>query len=123
MFSKTAQQIYLNRRMLVILLLGFSSGLPLALTGGTLQAWYTVSNIDIVTIGFLSLVGQPYIYKFLWAPFMDRFMPLTLDRRRSWIVIMQLMLAITLAFMAFAHPNKTPWLLAVLAMVVAFFSA
>jgi PAT family beta-lactamase induction signal transducer AmpG len=60
-------------RLLVVAILGFASGLPLALTGQALQAWLSVEGLDIATIGFLSLVGLPYTFKFLWAPLMDRF--------------------------------------------------
>ncbi|MCX7125198.1 MAG: hypothetical protein NTU49_05485 [Gammaproteobacteria bacterium] len=114
---------YLNRNMLTILFLGFSSGLPLALISSTLQAWYTVSGVSLITIGWLTLVGQPYAYKFLWAPFLDRWSPLSLGRRRSWIFLMQGALAITFAVMAFMHPEKTPIFLAFLALLVALFSS
>ena len=72
-----------NRRIGVIMLLGFASGLPLALTGGTLQAWMTVEGVDLKTIGIFTLVGLPYTWKFLWAPFMDRYVPPLLGRRRG----------------------------------------
>ncbi|STJ82150.1 peptidoglycan monomer (N-acetylglucosamine-1,6-anhydro-N-acetylmuramic acid-tetrapeptide) uptake protein (major facilitator superfamily protein) [Escherichia coli] len=62
-------------RSAILLILGFASGLPLALTSGTLQAWMTVENIDLKTIGFFSLVGQAYVFKFLWSPLMDRYTP------------------------------------------------
>lgn len=114
---------YFNRRLMTILFLGFSSGLPIALIGSTLQAWYTVSGVSIVTIGWLTLVGQPYAYKFLWAPFLDRWMPIKLGRRRSWIFLMQFALGVTFAAMAFLHPEKTPLFLAILALIVAFFSS
>ena len=61
------------RRLAAVLLLGFASGLPLALTGGALQAWLTVEGLDLVTLGFLALLGVPYTFKFLWAPLIDRF--------------------------------------------------
>ena len=64
---------FFNRRVAAVLFLGFSSGLPLALSGGTLQAWLTVEGVDIKTIGLFSLVGIPYTLKFLWSPLMDRF--------------------------------------------------
>ncbi|MCX7121022.1 MAG: MFS transporter [Gammaproteobacteria bacterium] len=114
---------YFSRHMFTILFLGFSSGLPLGLIGSTLQAWYTVSGVSLVTIGWLTLVGQPYAYKFLWAPFLDRWTPLKYGRRRSWILLMQLALAATFAIMAFSHPAKTPLFLAFLALLVAFFSS
>ena len=72
-----------SRNILIVMLLGFSSGLPLALTAGTLQAWLAVEGVDIVTIGWFALVGQPYTYKFLWAPLMDRFQLPFLGRRRG----------------------------------------
>lgn len=113
----------LNRRVLTIFFLGFSSGLPLGLISSTLQAWYTVSGVSLVTIGWLTLVGQPYAYKFLWAPFLDRWSPLNLGRRRSWIMLMQLALALCFTAMAFLHPRQTPLFLAIIAFCVAVFSA
>ncbi len=112
-----------NPRILVTLLLAFSSGLPLSLTGSTLQAWYTVSGVSIMTIGALSLVGQPYVYKFLWAPLLDRYLPPFLGRRRGWIIIFQFSLVISLIIMALLNPKITPWWLAGVALVVAFLSA
>lgn len=113
----------LNRRVMAVLLLAFSSGLPIVLTGSTLQAWYTVAGVNLMTIGALTLVGQPYIYKFLWAPLFDRFVPFRLGRRRSWILLMQILLGAGLAAMAFLNPAHTPILLACAALAVAFFSA
>src|SRR5690606_26921140 len=84
--------IFRNRRIGAMLVLGFASGLPLALTSGTLQAWMTVEGLDIKTIGFFSLVGQAYIFKFLWAPLMDRYTPPLLGRRRGWLVLTQIAL-------------------------------
>ncbi len=111
-----------NKRLLGVLFLGFSSGLPLMLTGGTLQAWYTQSGLSIVAIGSLSLIGQPYVYKFLWAPLMDRY-SFRFGRRRGWILAMQLALTIGLVAMAFSSPAKHPLMLAWLAVMVATFSA
>src|SRR5688500_19582886 len=79
-----------NRRIAVMLPLGFASGLPLALTAGTLQAWLTVVNVDLRTIGLFTLVGLPYTLKFLWAPIMDRFVPPWLGRRRGWMIVTQM---------------------------------
>ena len=61
-------RIFQQPKSAILLILGFASGLPLALTSGTLQAWMTVENIDLKTIGFFSLVGQAYVFKFLWSP-------------------------------------------------------
>ena len=116
-------QLFSNRRIGATLLLGFSSGLPLALVGGTLQAWFTVSGVDIVTIGFLGLVGQPYVYKFLWAPFMDRFVPPLFGRRRGWLLLTQIAVSAAIAAMALFNPAITPGALSALALVVAFLSA
>ncbi|HVV69782.1 MAG TPA: MFS transporter [Gammaproteobacteria bacterium] len=112
-----------NPRILVTMLLAFSSGLPLSLTGSTLQAWYTVSGVSIMAIGALSLVGQPYVYKFLWSPLLDRYNPPFLGRRRGWVAIFQFVLVLSLAIMAFMNPKTTPWLLAFMALLTAFFSA
>lgn len=114
---------YYNRNLLTIFLLGFSSGLPLSLIGPTLQAWYTVSGVSLAMIGWLTLIGQPYAYKFLWAPFLDHSVPFSWGRRRSWIFLMQGLLALICGVMAFMHPAQTPYLLAFLALLVAFFSA
>lgn len=115
--------VFRSRKILVLLLLGFSSGLPLALTGGTLQAWLTVKGVDLATIGLFALVGQPYTYKFLWAPLMDRYSIPLLGRRRGWLVLTQLALLGAIAWMGTLSPNDSPWLLAGLALAVAFLSA
>ncbi|RVT52902.1 MFS transporter [Rubrivivax albus] len=110
-------------RLLVVTVLGFASGLPLALTGQALQAWLTLEGIDIATIGFLSLVGLPYTFKFLWAPLMDRFDLPWLGRRRGWLVLTQLTLAGALAALAATSPADSIRVFALLAVAVAFMSA
>lgn len=112
-----------NRRVGITLLLGFSSGLPLALSGSTLQAWMATLHVDISTIGWFSLVGLPYSLKFLWAPFMDRYVPPFLGRRRGWILLMQLALALILVWMAFTDPANHVWRMGMLALALAFASA
>ncbi len=109
--------------MAATLLLGFSSGLPLPLTSGTLQAWLTVIGIDIRTIGIFSLVGLPYAAKFLWSPLMDRFTPPWLGRRRGWMVSSQVVLLVGIFVMGLVSPANAPFMLAVLAFLVAFTSA
>jgi MFS transporter, PAT family, beta-lactamase induction signal transducer AmpG len=84
--------VFSSQRMLAMLLLGFASGLPLALSTGTLQAWLTVEGINIKTIGYFALAGLPYTFKFVWAPLIDRFEPPLLGRRRGWLVVTQLIL-------------------------------
>ncbi|MAZ77632.1 MAG: muropeptide transporter AmpG [Legionellaceae bacterium] len=111
------------RRFLPILILGFSSGLPLALTSSTLQAWLTKSGLSIVTISWFSLVGQPYVYKFLWAPLIDRFNFPFLDRRRSWILFMQGLLILFLCCMAMINPSQHIGMMGLFAFLVALSSS
>src|SRR5450432_4110075 len=110
-------------RLFAVTVLGFASGLPLALTGQAMQAWLSADGIDIATIGFLSLVGLPYTFKFLWAPLMDRFEPPWLGRRRGWLVVTQLALAAALFWMAATPPGSALGAFALLAGLVAWLSA
>jgi MFS transporter, PAT family, beta-lactamase induction signal transducer AmpG len=110
-------------RLVAVTLLGFASGLPLALTGQAMQAWLTVEGLDLATIGFLSLVGLPYTFKFLWAPLMDRFEWPFLGRRRGWLVFTQLALAGALFLLAATSPKDAIRAFALLAVLVAFVSA
>ncbi len=103
--------------------LGFASGLPLALSGGTLQAWLTTAGIDVKAIGLFSLVGLPYTLKFLWSPLVDRFVPPILGRRRGWILLFQFSLTLVMAFMATHRPQHALYLFGVSALLLAFFSA
>jgi MFS transporter, PAT family, beta-lactamase induction signal transducer AmpG len=112
-----------NRRLLIVTLLGFASGLPLVLTGATLQAWYTVAGVNILTIGFLSWAGLPYVFKFLWAPVMDRYTLPFLGRRRGWMLVTQVFLCLGLVLMAFLNPNEDAVALGIIALCVAFLSA
>jgi PAT family beta-lactamase induction signal transducer AmpG len=111
------------RRLIVVCVLGFASGLPLALTGQAMQAWLSVEGLDLATIGFLSVVGLPYTFKFLWAPLMDRFELPWLGRRRGWLVLTQLLLAGALMLMADTSPSGATRSFALLAVLVAFISA
>jgi MFS transporter, PAT family, beta-lactamase induction signal transducer AmpG len=115
--------VFRDRNLAVILFLAFSSGLPLALTSGTLQAWMTVEGVDLAMIGIFTLVGIPYTWKFLWAPTMDRFVPPFLGRRRGWLLVTQLALAAGIAAMAFLSPREDLAMLALLAVFIAFASA
>ncbi|WP_445496570.1 muropeptide MFS transporter AmpG [Photorhabdus sp. SF281] len=115
--------VFTQHNSRILLLLGFVSGLPLALTAGTLQAWMTVEDIDLKTIGFFSLVGQAYVFKFLWSPFMDRYTPSFLGRRRGWLLVTQLLLIASIAAMGFLQPSQHLWWLAALAVAVSFCSA
>ncbi|EHJ83993.1 AmpG permease, partial [Salmonella enterica subsp. enterica serovar Baildon str. R6-199] len=129
-------RIFQQPRSAILLILGFASGLPLALTSGTLQAWMTVENIDLKTIGFFSLVGQAYVFKFLWSPLMDRYTPPFLrwtatrrlwppflGRRRGWLLATQLLLLAAIAAMGFLEPGTQLRWMAALAVVIAFCSA
>lgn len=110
-------------RLLMVMVLAFASGLPLALTGGAMQAWLTLEGLDLVTLGFLALIGVPYTFKFLWAPLIDRFEPPLLGRRRGWIVLLQLAIAAVLMWMASVSPAHNTVLFAMVAVLVAFLSA
>lgn len=119
--------VYFERRVLVILLLGFSSGLPLALTGSTLQAWMTDVGLSIGAIGLFALIGTPYTFKFAWAPLIDAFdVPILsrlLGRRRGWLVLSQLLLIGLVLWLAVIDPRSSPWLVAFVALLVATASA
>ncbi|HET8551122.1 MAG TPA: MFS transporter [Gammaproteobacteria bacterium] len=116
-------RLFANRRTTAMLFLGFASGLPLALTNKTLQAWFTKAGISVEAIGFLTLVSMPYAWKFLWAPLMDRYVPPLLGRRRGWMLLTQVSLLIAIGAMAFLNPASTPVAIAGLAFGVAFLSA
>jgi len=116
-------KIFTQRNTLILLLLGFASGLPLALTSGTLQAWMTVENVDLKTIGIFSLVGQAYVFKFLWSPMMDRYTPSFFGRRRGWLILTQLLLVASIFAMGYLDPSKELFWLAALAVLIAFASA
>ena len=112
-----------NKRVAAVLFLGFSSGLPLALSGGTLQAWLTVEGVDIKTIGLFSLVGIPYTLKFLWSPLMDRFVVPVFGRRRGWIIVSQVFLIGIILGMSATSLQNGLWVLAFLAFFLTFVSA
>ncbi|MBX2987802.1 MAG: MFS transporter [Bdellovibrionaceae bacterium] len=112
-----------SKKMLVLFVLGFSSGLPFLLTGGTLKLWLARENVDLSTIGHFGWVGMSYSLKFLWAPLLDRFNLLGLGRRRSWMMLSQLMLVLGLVFLGFLSPQQNLSLIAFVCIGVAFFSA
>jgi PAT family beta-lactamase induction signal transducer AmpG len=122
-----ALAVYRDRRILCILFLGFSSGLPLALTGSTLSAWLAKGGVDKTTIGLFALVAIPYAYKFVWSPLVDglRVPVLTrlLGRRRGWAVASQTALMAAIATLGLMDPVQAPWTVAALALLVAFLSA
>lgn len=114
---------YCSKRMLVLILLGFSSGLPVPLIMQTLQAWLTADGIDIKTIGLFGLVGMPYVLKCLWAPVFDRFALPFLGLRRGWLILSQVCLAISLTLIANLQPAANPIHFALMACLIGFFSA
>jgi MFS transporter, PAT family, beta-lactamase induction signal transducer AmpG len=119
--------VYLKPRVLIVLFLGFSAGLPLALSGSTLLIWMREAGVDLGIIGLFALVGTPYTVKFLWAPIVDALdvpvLARLLGRRRGWLVFSQLLLIAAIAFLAFCDPVASPWWVAVGALLVATASA
>lgn len=110
-------------RMLIALLMGFSSGLPLLLTGSVLQAWLKDGGIDLTRIGLFALVGLPYTLKFLWSPLFDRY-ALPLGRRRGWMALMQLSVAGALLLLSMTQPAADHlWLVMLAGLLVTFFAA
>ena len=120
--NDTVRTIF-SGRMLVALLMGFSSGLPLLLTGSVLQAWMTDEGVDLGTIGLFALVGLPYTLKFLWAPLVDRYAVPLLGRRRGWLVLIQLCLMLAITLLGWTHPAQNALPVALAALLVTFFSA
>ncbi|MBN8911282.1 MAG: MFS transporter, partial [Rhizobiales bacterium] len=122
-----ALAVYLRPRVLIIMLLGFSSGLPLALSGETLRVWMADRGVDLGTIGLLTLAGLPYTLKFLWAPVVDAwdvpYLSRRLGRRRGWLVASQLLLMATIAFLGTRDPLSAPLMVGLAALLVAFASA
>ena len=119
--------VYLQPRVLVVLFLGFSCGLPLALSGSTLLVWMRESGVDLGTIGLFALVGTPYTIKFLWAPLIDALkVPVLtglLGRRRGWLVLSQLLLIAAILLLALTDPARSPFFVALGALLVATASA
>lgn len=116
-------QKLLTRKMLVSLIMGFGSGLPLLLTLSLLQAWMKEVGVDLTMIGIMALVGLPYTLKFLWAPLFDRFTLPFLGRRKGWLIVAQLLLAGSILLMGQSDPLNNPWMVAFFALLVTFFSA
>src|SRR3954451_5049697 len=116
-------EVYLQRRVLIVLLLGFSSGLPLALSGSTLLVWMRESGVDLGTIGLFALVGTPYTLKFLWAPLVDALHVLlftrAFGRRRGWLLFSQLLLIVAILLLALTDPARSPLYVALGALLVA----
>ena len=116
------RQIF-NRKMLIALIMGFACGLPLLLTMSVLQARMKEAAIDLTVIGLVNLVQVPYTWKFIWAPFLDRFIPPLLGRRRGWLAIAQIILIFSIAGLGLSDPAGHFYLMVIMALLVAFFSA
>ncbi len=117
------KQINISRPLALMFPMGFASGLPLALSSGTLQAWLTVAGVDIKTIGLFSMVGIPYTLKFVWSPVMDRFNIPVFGRRRGWIILCQAFLIAITCSMATIDPSNQAGPMGLAALLLAFFSA
>ena len=117
------REAILNRRMLICVFTGFTSGLPLYILIQLVPAWLRVEGVGLAEIGFFALVGFPYTWKFLWSPVMDRFTLPFLGHRRGWMLVTQLALLISIAAMGFIKPGLSIWTVAYLAATIAFFSA
>ena len=121
--NQRVRTVFTNPRLMAALLLGFSSGLPLALTGSTLQAWFTDANVSLAAIGALSLIGVPYTLKFLWSPFLDYYQLPKLGMRKGWIVVTQLGVAVALYLMAHMNPQVDVLMISILALLTATLAA
>lgn len=120
-------RVYTRPRMLAVLFMGFSSGLPLPLTFATLSAWLYQAGVSRTAIGMFALIGTAYSWKFLWSPVIDR-LPLPgltrlLGRRRGWLLLIQALLVLAILWLGFTDPRIDPWMTALAAAVVAFLSA
>ena len=119
--------VYTKRRVLVVMLLGFSAGLPFSLAGQTLQAWMTESGVDIKTIGLFAFVGTPYWTKVFWSPAVDAIdIPVLtrwLGRRRAWLLLTQILLLAAIVVLAYCDPRQAPFGVAIAALLVTTASA
>ena len=120
---ETWREALLNRRMLICVMTGFSSGLPLYLLLNLLPAWLRTEGIDLKSIALFALVQFPYTWKFLWSPLLDRYALPWLGRRRGWMFAMHVALIASIAALGFLAPQTQIWTIAYLAAIVAFFSA
>jgi PAT family beta-lactamase induction signal transducer AmpG len=124
---RQALAVYLKPRVLIVLFLGFASGLPLALSGSTLLVWMREAQVELGTIGLFALVGTPYTAKFLWAPLVDALdVPLLsrlLGRRRGWLIFSQILLMAAIVFLGLSDPGVSPAVVAIGALLVATASA
>lgn len=123
MQSPTFKQAIFNRRMLICIFTGFSSGLPLFILYQLVPGWLRSEGVSLTEIGLFSLIGIPYVWKFIWSPLMDRYSLPVMGRRRSWMLLTQILLLFSIAGFGFVDPIMNIWSVAYLAAAVAFFSA
>lgn len=120
--NETLKKVF-SARMLSMLLTGYSAGLPLLLIGSTLQAWMTDEGVDLTAIGLVSLLGLPYVFKFLWAPLLDRFKVPLLGRRKGWMLIFQALLVVCILGLSLTNPKTDIFLVCTWAFLIALFSS
>jgi PAT family beta-lactamase induction signal transducer AmpG len=123
MSNESIWQALLNRRMLICVFTGFTSGLPLYIIFSLLPAWLRTEGVDLATIGLFALIQIPYTWKFIWSPLMDRYAPPFLGRRRGWLLVTQVFLLGNVAILGMFDPQHSIWTIAYLSAAVAFFSA
>lgn len=120
--TSSVWQVLMNKRMIICIFTGFSSGLPLYILISLLPAWLRSEGVDLKSIGLFALINLPFTWKFLWAPLFDRYIP-PLGRRRGWLLITQLLLLLSIPVFGAFNPKLDIWTIAYLAAVIAFFSA
>ena len=123
MTNSSLKEAILNRRMLICVFTGFTSGLPLYLLIQLVPAWLKAEGVGLAEIGLFALIGFPYTWKFIWSPVMDRFTMPFLGHRRGWMLLTQLALLVSISAMGYIKPDLTLWAVAYLAAAIAFFSA
>lgn len=123
MTTETWREALFNRRMLICVFTGFSSGLPLYLLINLLPAWLRTEGVDLKTIGFFALIQLPYTWKFLWSPLLDRYALPLFGRRRGWMLVTQVVLLAAIPLFGVLGPRQDIWSIVVLSTIVAFFSA
>src|SRR5262245_34645855 len=121
--QKITWQTFANKRMLICIFIGFSSGLPLFILINLIAAWLRSEGVDLKAIGLFALIGFPYTWKFVWSPLMDRFTLGRLGRRRGWMLLTQILLVGAIAAFGLFDPKRDLWTIAGLAALLAFFSA
>ena len=121
--SPSIKEVLLDKRMLICVFTGFSSGLPLFILYQLIPGWLRSEGVSLADIGLFSLIGIPYVWKFIWSPVMDRYSFPLLGRRRGWMLVTQILLFISIALFGFVDAKISLWQVAYLAAAVAFFSA